>query len=182
MDNPDIDDERTIGRRRFLSRSVGAASVILGLGALRQDDAEQQVQRRMALERVARFERERPTEDYVGRIALLTAPAEKQPPPEDLQGCAFEDWSPAGFDKYQVLVIEKASRVAEGIDFGARRPDLETGSVIAEKRGFVAAGSDRIPPGTPYIIGGEEDCPGRYVGVLLERVPGRFVGPIDGSE
>lgn len=180
MNDHDTDERSAMGRRAFLARSAGAASVGLGLGAIQ--DEEQQVQRKMALERVARFERERPTEDYVGRIALVTAQAEEQSPPDDLSGCAFDDWSPTGFEKYQVLIIEKASRIAEGISFGSRRVNIEMGSVIAEKRGFVAAESDRIPPGTPYIIGGQEDCPGRYVGVLLEQVPDRLVGPIDRPE
>lgn len=182
MGDQDNGERTGMDRRTFLARSAGVAGASLASRPLRQDDAEQQVQRKMALERVARFERERPTEDYVGRIILVTAPAEKSSPPGDLRGCAFEDWSSTGFEKYQVLVVEKASRIAEGIDFGARQPDLETGSVIAEKRGFVAAESDRIPPGTPYVVNRDVDCPGRYVGVLLERIPERFVGPIDEPE
>lgn len=180
MNDQHIDDERSaMGRRTFLTRSASAAGIGLGLGSLQ--DQEKQVQRKMALERVARFEKAVPSEDYVGRIALVTADAEPREPPADLTECGFLDWAPDGFTRYQVLVIEKASRIARGINFEARRVDLDTASVIAEKHGYVAASSDDIPPGTPYIINGQEDCPGSYVGVTLERVPGRFVGPVGQS-
>ena len=157
-DEPANDDARraSMNRRTFLERTGAIAGVGLGFGAL-QDDEEQQVKRKFALERVARFETDEPTDDYVGRGLLVTTKANVEGSPEGVGDCGFPDWSPERFVKYQVLLF-----------------DVNQG-VITESRAFIAEGSDPIPTGTPFIINKQVPCSGRYVGVECEHVPSWLV-------
>ena len=110
------------------------------------------------------------SDEYVGRIVLLTDRTNEEPDRSAVADCSFSSWPPDDITLWEGIVVEWRNR--GGTDILTGGPQVRAERLAQRQRIFVPDGAVSIELGTPFIINAKVDCPGEFVGVTATRVPG----------
>jgi len=155
-------------RRRVLTTVAGVAGgMTLSSGAgggqettdteqgTTDDGAQVRPTRQMVAPAVQPFEG-----NLVGQFIIATYPTKKEVSPTVIENCDFPNWAADETKLYQGMYLDRLRTDPQYV-----RVDL-----------YMNGNQPTVNAGAPFIIGRKTSCPGDYVGIEAQSVPGSVVG------
>lgn len=154
-----------LDRRTFLKRS---AALPLGVAGWNVQDGPDRGRytRRMAFHRTPEL-----GGGYPGKILLLTDRTTRNPDVSEVDGCGFADWPTDDLTIWEGIVFD-VRNAAGTAGFYGDNPTVRAQTQVKRDAIYVDERRTPVPLGTTYIVNGVVECPGEFVGVTAEQIPG----------